>query len=168
VTGDDLDVLRGVRPASEEVMDDARPDLVAISPGSNSVRLAPPSRTRTTRGQATRCRSEGLRDDAGLDAEYEALKLRLAQEHREDVAAYTPGKHAFVAPRAGNRRGSVGPPVSQRVALPPESDSYAFRASRLSCRLSRSAVSSRSTRVTFSSGWPDAGACDDDVGCLRR
>jgi GrpB-like predicted nucleotidyltransferase (UPF0157 family) len=38
-----------------------------------------------------------LRADSALAAEYEALKLRLAQEHREDVAAYTDGKHAFVA-----------------------------------------------------------------------
>jgi GrpB-like predicted nucleotidyltransferase (UPF0157 family) len=30
-------------------------------------------------------------------AEYEALKLRLAREHGDDLAAYTGGKRAFVA-----------------------------------------------------------------------
>jgi len=40
---------------------------------------------------------DALRADPALAAEYEALKLRLAQEHREDVAAYTTGKRAFVA-----------------------------------------------------------------------
>jgi GrpB-like predicted nucleotidyltransferase (UPF0157 family) len=37
-----------------------------------------------------------LRTDPALAAEYEALKLRLAQKHSEDVAAYTAGKRAFV------------------------------------------------------------------------
>jgi GrpB-like predicted nucleotidyltransferase (UPF0157 family) len=40
---------------------------------------------------------DALRRDRALVAEYEALKLRLAREHREDVAAYTRGKRAFVA-----------------------------------------------------------------------
>jgi GrpB-like predicted nucleotidyltransferase (UPF0157 family) len=40
---------------------------------------------------------DALRDEPALTAEYEALKLRLAQEHREDLAAYTAGKRAFVA-----------------------------------------------------------------------
>jgi GrpB-like predicted nucleotidyltransferase (UPF0157 family) len=40
---------------------------------------------------------DALRRDHALAAEYEALKLRLAQAHREDVAAYTRGKRAFVA-----------------------------------------------------------------------
>jgi GrpB-like predicted nucleotidyltransferase (UPF0157 family) len=40
---------------------------------------------------------DALRADQALAAEYEALKLRLAQEHREDVARYTAGKRAFVA-----------------------------------------------------------------------
>jgi GrpB-like predicted nucleotidyltransferase (UPF0157 family) len=40
---------------------------------------------------------DALRADPALAAEYEALKLRLAQEHREDVAAYAAGKRAFVA-----------------------------------------------------------------------
>jgi GrpB-like predicted nucleotidyltransferase (UPF0157 family) len=39
---------------------------------------------------------DALRADADLTAEYEALKLRLAQEHRGDVASYTAGKRAFV------------------------------------------------------------------------
>lgn len=40
---------------------------------------------------------DALRADHALAAEYEALKLRLAHEHREDLAAYTAGKRAFVA-----------------------------------------------------------------------
>jgi GrpB-like predicted nucleotidyltransferase (UPF0157 family) len=40
---------------------------------------------------------DALRRDATLAAEYEALKLRLAEEHPDDVAAYTTGKRAFVA-----------------------------------------------------------------------
>lgn len=40
---------------------------------------------------------DALRADSALAAEYEALKLRLAQAHRDDVAAYTAGKRAFVA-----------------------------------------------------------------------
>ena len=37
-----------------------------------------------------------LRADPALAAEYEALKRRLAHEHRENVAAYTAGKRGFV------------------------------------------------------------------------
>jgi GrpB-like predicted nucleotidyltransferase (UPF0157 family) len=40
---------------------------------------------------------DALRADHALAGEYEALKLRLAHEHPEDVAAYTAGKRAFVA-----------------------------------------------------------------------
>jgi GrpB-like predicted nucleotidyltransferase (UPF0157 family) len=40
---------------------------------------------------------DALRAEPALAGEYEALKLRLAQEHREDLAAYTAGKRAFVA-----------------------------------------------------------------------
>ena len=40
---------------------------------------------------------DALRRDPKLATEYEALKLRLAQEHREDGEAYTAGKRAFVA-----------------------------------------------------------------------
>jgi GrpB-like predicted nucleotidyltransferase (UPF0157 family) len=40
---------------------------------------------------------DALRADRALAAEYEALKLRLAAEHRDDVAAYTAGKRVFVA-----------------------------------------------------------------------
>jgi GrpB-like predicted nucleotidyltransferase (UPF0157 family) len=39
---------------------------------------------------------DALRADTNLAAEYEALKLRLAQEHR-DVGNYTRGKRDFVA-----------------------------------------------------------------------
>jgi GrpB-like predicted nucleotidyltransferase (UPF0157 family) len=39
---------------------------------------------------------DALRGDPALAAEYEALKLRLAREHADDVAAYTGGKRAFV------------------------------------------------------------------------
>jgi GrpB-like predicted nucleotidyltransferase (UPF0157 family) len=39
---------------------------------------------------------DALRADPDLAAEYEALKGRLAQEHRDDIAAYTAGKRAFV------------------------------------------------------------------------
>src|ERR671931_422359 len=38
-----------------------------------------------------------LRGDPALAAEYEALKVRLAQEHPDDVTAYTAGKREFVA-----------------------------------------------------------------------
>ena len=40
---------------------------------------------------------DALRADPTLTGEYEALKLRLAEQHREDVGAYTAGKRAFVA-----------------------------------------------------------------------
>jgi GrpB-like predicted nucleotidyltransferase (UPF0157 family) len=40
---------------------------------------------------------DALRGDATLAAEYEALKLRLAEEYSNDVAAYTRGKRTFVA-----------------------------------------------------------------------
>jgi GrpB-like predicted nucleotidyltransferase (UPF0157 family) len=40
---------------------------------------------------------DALRGDPQLVAEYEALKLRLAEEHGTDIAAYTTGKRAFVA-----------------------------------------------------------------------
>ena len=39
---------------------------------------------------------DALRGDPELVAEYEALKLRLAEKHGTDAAAYTAGKHAFV------------------------------------------------------------------------
>jgi GrpB-like predicted nucleotidyltransferase (UPF0157 family) len=39
---------------------------------------------------------EALRGDPALVAEYEALKLRLARDHGDDVAAYTGEKRAFV------------------------------------------------------------------------
>jgi GrpB-like predicted nucleotidyltransferase (UPF0157 family) len=37
-----------------------------------------------------------LRDDRALVAEYEGLKLRLAQQHPNDLGAYTAGKREFV------------------------------------------------------------------------
>jgi GrpB-like predicted nucleotidyltransferase (UPF0157 family) len=40
---------------------------------------------------------DALRGDPELVAEYEALKLRLAEEHGTDIAAYTSGKRSFVA-----------------------------------------------------------------------
>ena len=40
---------------------------------------------------------DALRADAALAAEYEALKLRLAREHGDDLAAYTTEKREFVA-----------------------------------------------------------------------
>jgi GrpB-like predicted nucleotidyltransferase (UPF0157 family) len=40
---------------------------------------------------------DALRADPALAAEYEALKLRLAAEHPDDVAAYTAGKRELVA-----------------------------------------------------------------------
>jgi len=39
---------------------------------------------------------DALRGDAALAAEYGALKLRLAQEHAADLAAYTTGKRKLV------------------------------------------------------------------------
>lgn len=39
---------------------------------------------------------DALRRDSALAAEYEALKLRLAEEHPADVGAYTGGKRDFV------------------------------------------------------------------------
>ncbi|HEV3479273.1 MAG TPA: GrpB family protein [Gaiellaceae bacterium] len=38
-----------------------------------------------------------LLNDASLAAEYERLTLKLAEEHADDLAAYTGGKQAFVA-----------------------------------------------------------------------
>jgi GrpB-like predicted nucleotidyltransferase (UPF0157 family) len=40
---------------------------------------------------------DALRGDPALVAEYETLKLRLAREHGDDVAAYTGEKRVFVA-----------------------------------------------------------------------
>lgn len=40
---------------------------------------------------------DALRSDPALAREYEALKLRLAEQHPDDTAAYTNGKRAFVA-----------------------------------------------------------------------
>ena len=40
---------------------------------------------------------DALRRDPALAAEYETLKLGLAQEHADDRQAYTAGKRAFVA-----------------------------------------------------------------------
>jgi GrpB-like predicted nucleotidyltransferase (UPF0157 family) len=39
---------------------------------------------------------DALRNDRALAAEYQALKLRLAEEHRLDLRAYTAGKRDFV------------------------------------------------------------------------
>lgn len=39
---------------------------------------------------------DALRQDPALVAEYGALKLRLAQQHADDVKAYTAGKRPFV------------------------------------------------------------------------
>jgi GrpB-like predicted nucleotidyltransferase (UPF0157 family) len=40
---------------------------------------------------------DALRDDLALAAEYEALKLRLAEQHPDDAVAYTEAKRVFVA-----------------------------------------------------------------------
>jgi GrpB-like predicted nucleotidyltransferase (UPF0157 family) len=40
---------------------------------------------------------DALRGQAELRAEYQALKLRLAAQHRDDREAYTEGKSAFVS-----------------------------------------------------------------------
>jgi GrpB-like predicted nucleotidyltransferase (UPF0157 family) len=40
---------------------------------------------------------DALRRDPAVATEYEALKLRLAREHGDDLGAYTGGKRAFVA-----------------------------------------------------------------------
>jgi GrpB-like predicted nucleotidyltransferase (UPF0157 family) len=39
---------------------------------------------------------DALRADAALANEYEALKLQLAEEHPDDIVAYTHGKTAFI------------------------------------------------------------------------
>jgi len=39
---------------------------------------------------------DALRGDPGLVDEYQALKVRLAEEHSHDVGAYTAGKREFV------------------------------------------------------------------------
>jgi GrpB-like predicted nucleotidyltransferase (UPF0157 family) len=39
---------------------------------------------------------DALRNDSTLLAEYQALKLRLAEEHSDDLGAYTNGKRDFV------------------------------------------------------------------------
>jgi len=52
-------------------------------------------------GQRSRRERFAFRDERrgnpALAAEYEALKLRLAQQHPNDRAAYTNNKRAFVA-----------------------------------------------------------------------
>ena len=40
---------------------------------------------------------DALRADPSLRAEYQALKVDLAGDHADDLAAYTAGKQAFVA-----------------------------------------------------------------------
>jgi GrpB-like predicted nucleotidyltransferase (UPF0157 family) len=40
---------------------------------------------------------DALRADVALANEYEALKLRLATEHSDDIVAYTHGKTVFIA-----------------------------------------------------------------------
>jgi len=39
---------------------------------------------------------DALRADPSLAGDYEALKMQLAESHRDDVVAYTAGKRAFV------------------------------------------------------------------------
>jgi GrpB-like predicted nucleotidyltransferase (UPF0157 family) len=51
---------------------------------------------------------DALRSDPTLAAEYEALKLQLAQEHREDGALYTGGKRAFIAGVLASARVQLG------------------------------------------------------------
>ena len=51
---------------------------------------------------------DALRSDRALATEYEALKLRLAHEHREDGAAYTAGKRAFVVRVLASRELQLG------------------------------------------------------------
>jgi GrpB-like predicted nucleotidyltransferase (UPF0157 family) len=53
---------------------------------------------------------DALRVDPALVAEYEALKLGLAEAHRADVAAYTTGKRAFV----GRVLAGAGVPLGRR------------------------------------------------------
>ena len=65
-----------------------------LSEGTHSLHLTEPASDLWRERLAFR---DALRGDAVLAAEYEALKLSLAQEHEEDVAAYTGGKRAFVA-----------------------------------------------------------------------
>jgi GrpB-like predicted nucleotidyltransferase (UPF0157 family) len=55
---------------------------------------------------------DALRSDPNLAAEYEALKLRLAEEHREDVGTYTLSEASLCRTRLGGRRASAGPPVA--------------------------------------------------------
>ena len=53
---------------------------------------------------------DALRVDPALVAEYEALKLGLAEAHPADVVAYTTGKRAFV----GRVLAGAGVPLGRR------------------------------------------------------
>jgi GrpB-like predicted nucleotidyltransferase (UPF0157 family) len=55
---------------------------------------------------------DGLRADAALAAEYEALKVALARTHPDDVGTYTGGKRDFVTRVLANAGISLRPPVA--------------------------------------------------------
>ncbi len=70
----------------------AKPSL-ALSEFTHSLHLTEPGSDLWRERIAFR---DALRADASLAAEYQALKLRLAEEHADDVGAYTAGKREFV------------------------------------------------------------------------
>lgn len=53
---------------------------------------------------------EALRHDASLRAEYQALKLKLAEQYRNDREAYTDAKSPFVARVVRSALGNTGRP----------------------------------------------------------
>jgi GrpB-like predicted nucleotidyltransferase (UPF0157 family) len=52
---------------------------------------------------------DALRGDTGLRDEYQALKRRLAQAHRADVATYTAAKRGLVARVLARGRATIAP-----------------------------------------------------------
>ncbi|HZN18565.1 MAG TPA: GrpB family protein [Micromonosporaceae bacterium] len=65
---------------------------------------------------------DALRGDAALRADYQGLKLRLAQEHGDDITAYTAAKRPFVArvlARAGIDLPDRSPPDPSASPAPP-------------------------------------------------
>ena len=71
----------------------AKPSL-ALAEFTHSLHLTEPGSDLWNERLAFR---DALRADGALAREYEALKLRLAEEHRHDIGEYTTAKREFVA-----------------------------------------------------------------------
>jgi GrpB-like predicted nucleotidyltransferase (UPF0157 family) len=107
-----IDIMAGVRDleGSRAAFDSLREQCYHHAPHRPDIahHFAKPSLRQSTHGlHLTQPESElwrerlafrdALRSAPTLAAEYETLKLRLAQEHRHDARAYTRHKRAFVA-----------------------------------------------------------------------